>query len=95
MKTNIILFILMITADACAMGGHSVKQRKDQDKMWHPCLSSETEKPIGKFCNNSCEKRKLGKCTKWKTLVRDFSKEEHFNFFRDGTFILIDEDQIK
>lgn len=95
----ILLFTLLLSLNACAMGGkpirpHKLPERKLQDKLWRPCQDFETPKPVGKFCNRVCKKRSSRKCKEWKTNIRDFNNPEHFKFFRAGTFILIDEDQV-
>jgi len=98
MKLIIALIIVLLTTSSCAMGMKPkiTRERKDQDKLWRPCQNFEAEKPVGKLCNRVCTKRTKFKkrCKSWKTNVRDFSKKEDFMFFRSGSFIMIDEDQI-
>lgn len=96
----IFMIILFQSTQACAMGGKSVKPRKHQDKMWHLCQDFEMKyhgngSPVGKVCNNACLKYKKNSCKEWQRNIMDLSKEEHFNFFRDGAFILIDEDILR
>lgn len=95
----ILLLVLSFSLNACAMGGraprpHKLPERKDQDKLWRPCQNFETPKPVGKFCNRVCKKRSGRKCKEWKVNIRDFNNPDHFKFFRAGSFILIDEDQV-
>lgn len=101
---NIINLIAMITMfcsnQACAMGGKSVKPRKEQDKMWHFCQDFEMKyhnnlPAKGRVCNNTCTFYKRGKCKNWQRNMKDLNKDEDFNFFRDGAFILIDEDILR
>jgi len=98
---TIFLAVTLITLiEACAMGGKSIKPRKMQDKMWHLCQDSEMQyhnnlDPVGKVCNQTCLKRKKGKCNEWQRNIKDLNKKEDFLFFRNGAFVLIDEDQLK
>lgn len=69
-------------------------ERKLQDKLWRPCQDSETASPVGKLCNHTCVDRGANKCKEWKTIVKDFSDKEEFLFFRNGTFVMIDEDEL-
>lgn len=94
---------LTLAIGACGMGGkpQRPRERKPQDKMWRPCEDFETASPVGKLCNRTCKERKrprngelVGKCKKWKTHIKDFSKKEDFLFFRNGSMVMIDEDQI-
>lgn len=84
--------------NACAMGRKSsIKPRKLQDKMWHMCQDFEMKyhgnlSPVGKVCNNTCLKKKKRSCKLWQRNIKDLSKKEDFDFFRNGAFILIDED---
>lgn len=95
-KNLILLLFMTISVNACAMGGkpYRVPERKAQDKMFRPCQNFETENPLGKLCNRTCAKRKGKKCKQWKTTVKDFSDPEVFKWFRAGSFIMIDEDQV-
>lgn len=98
-KQLILLVTLLLSLNACAMGSRPPKprdlpERKLQDKLWRPCEDFEVANPVGKFCNRVCKKKSGRKCKKWKTNIRDFNNPEHFKFFRAGTFILIDEDQV-
>lgn len=67
-------------------------ERKEQDKLWRPCQDFETQEPRGKLCNRVCTDRNNRGCKKWKVIVKDF--HEHFYFFRAGSFIMIDEDEV-
>lgn len=92
--------IFFLSTNACAMGGRSVKPRKPQDKMWHLCHDWEmqyhgNQSPIGKACNNTCTFYKKGSCRNWQRNMKDLTKEKDFTFFRDGAFILIDEDILR
>lgn len=96
----IALTFLLCTTNACAMGGKSVKPRKIQDKMWHMCQDFEMQyhgnvSPVGKVCNQTCTLYKKGKCKNWVRIMKDLNKEDDFKFFRDGAFILIDEDILR
>lgn len=69
-------------------------ERKEQDKLWRPCQDFETPDPVGKLCNRTCTNRKGkddDKCKEWKTTVKDFKLD--FDFFRNGSFVMIDEDE--
>lgn len=96
LKSLIFSITMAISLPACSMGGRipNIPERKVQDKLFRPCQDFETANPIGKFCNRVCKKRKRGKCKKWKVNIKDFSKKQDFDFFRAGSFILIDEDQV-
>lgn len=104
MRTQIRMIITMMMMlfclEACAMGGKSIKPRKMQDKMWHLCQDFEMQyhgnaDPKGKVCNNVCLKRKNRSCKKWQRNMKDLNLEKDFLFFRNGAFVLIDEDQLK
>ena len=91
-----IVFILF-SALACAMGSKQPKiERKDADKMWRACQDFEvvTGSAIGKLCNRTCMHKNSGKCSHWKQNVRDFNDPEDFNFFRDSSFIFINESHL-
>jgi len=75
---------------SCAMG--SKPARKLQDKMYRPCQDFEVENPVGKLCNVTY-KRIEGKTKKILT-VKDFNKREDFLFFRNGSFVFLDEDNL-
>jgi len=92
--------MMMFCLEACAMGGKSIKPRKNQDKMWHLCQDFEMKyhgktSPVGKVCNNVCLKRKGRSCKSWQRNMMDLTIEKDFLFFRNGAFVLIDEDQLK
>jgi len=101
-----ILFILLFTLSfgCSAMGGKSVKlesqlsrERKPQDKIWRPCQDfevnqTESRNPIGKLCNRVCLKRSGSSCLRWKQNIKDFTIKDDFMFFRNGSFVFIDED---
>lgn len=86
---------LFMSLNSCAMGSKPYKapERKLQDKLFRPCQDFETSNPIGKLCNRTCKKKS---CTKeeFTTIVKDFNDPETFKWFRAGSFIMIDEDQV-
>lgn len=96
---NLIAFLTILSfvtaIEVYAFGGKpSMKpqlkrDRKDQDKLWRPCQdfevkNTETRDPVGKLCSRS----------KGVSKVKDYCSVKDFNFFRDGTFIFIDEDSL-
>jgi len=96
---NLIIVLLLLFYACSGVTRNLNRERKDQDKIWRPCQDFEVRKteskdPVGKLCNRVCTKRRGRKCRAWKQNVRDFSKESDFNFFRNGSFIFIDEDSI-
>jgi hypothetical protein len=95
---NLILGILlgMSIVAACGMGGKPYKkpERKEQDKLFRPCQDFETSDPVGKLCNKVCIDRKGSECKAWKINVKNFSDPEIFKWFRAGSFVMIDEDQV-
>lgn len=98
-KNITILISLLFSLNACSMGQRApeprdLPERKLQDKLYRPCQDFETSNPVGKFCNRVCKKRSGNKCKDWKVNIMDFSKPDVFKFFRAGSFILIDEDQV-
>lgn len=101
MKLFIVLLIATFSLSACARGSKrpdfNVRQeRKDADKIWRPCQDSEDLEPVGKLCNHVCIKISLdgNVCKEWKTNKKIFSLREDFLFFRDSTFVFIDEDNL-
>jgi len=94
---NLILLIAMcLSLNACAMGGKSYRppERKHQDKLFRPCQDFEVSgDPTGKLCNRTCPKKKC-KASEFKVIVKDFRDPETFKWFRAGSFIMIDEDQV-
>ena len=79
------------------MGGKldHTPQRKMSDKMFRPCQKRwGVTQPLGKFCNRRCKKIKRKKCEKWELKIIDTMKEKDFDFLNNGSFILIDEDQV-
>ena len=89
MKTFLIVFLAMVTAVACSMGGRSARLRSkvDQRKIfWYNCNKEMTPDFKGKFCLVTCEIKLLknGSCkkNKYKYIVKDH-KENHefFNGF--------------
>lgn len=104
MRSFVLVAVLVLFSFyACSMGKRSpetrsIQARKAQDKLWRPCQDSEAQSPVGKVCSRHCRKRKgnspYGKCLKWETKIKDFSKREDFLFFRNGSFIFIDEDNL-
>ena len=94
-KSILSLLLVLISFQSCAMGSKPVTlERKDQDKLFRPCQDFEVSEPIGKLCNRVCIERSGSSCSKWKTTVKDFSNKETFLWFRAGSFVMIDEDQV-
>lgn len=100
MKFFIFLVLITMSLQACARGAkrpdYDVRaERKEQDKAWAPCKDNEDPEPVGKFCNAVCIKVKFdGQCKEWKINKKNYSNKEEFLFFRNGGFILIDEDNL-
>ncbi len=105
MKNLFLLILMIFTFECFSMGGKSMKpqinrERKDQDKIWRPCQdfevkNTETRNPIGKLCNRKCISRnKNRKCIQWKQNIKDFNNRDSFLFFRNGSFVMIDEDNL-
>lgn len=98
----LITFILFVAAIACAGGAkYPNPERKEQDKLWRPCQVFELQEaglPVGqtaRVCSRRCVKRESTKtCSKWKTSMKDMADPVDYAFFRDGSFILIDEDNL-
>ena len=95
MKNLCILILMTISIECIAMGGKpSMKpqldrERKDEDALWRPCqdfevANTETRNPVGKLCS-----RKKGK-----SKIKNFCSTKGFSFFRGGTFVFIDEDNL-
>lgn len=94
MKSLIMIIFICFSFSCISGGGRSLKpqldrERKDQDKLWRPCQdfevkNTETRNPVGKLCNR----------TKGKSKIKNFCKKEDFLFFRSGSFIVIDEDNL-
>lgn len=98
MKAWILFVAMTLSLNSCAMGRRSLpaQERKEQDKMYHPCTDEEVGNPLGKFCNRFCQKRsRRGICQSWKITVKDSMKVEDFNFFRNNSMVLISEDYLK
>lgn len=97
LKLSLIVHLFVGCLFACAMGGkidRSTTARKDQDKLWRPCQPWEDPRP-GMLCSRRCQKRrKSGSCDEWETSKKNFCEQGDFNFFRTGTFVFIDEDNL-
>lgn len=97
MRLALALLFLLVSVSACAMGSRRPSiERKDQDKLWRPCQDFEVQdgSPVGKVCNRTCVNRKRSGCKQWKQNVRNFADPVEFEFFRAGSFVLIDEDNL-
>lgn len=70
--------------------------RKLQDKMWRPCQDFETKSAtaVGKLCSRRGEYSKKKKRRIYKSVVKDFCSPQGFEFFRAGSFVFIDEDEL-
>jgi hypothetical protein len=101
MKTIIIITLLFINLIGCAIAWLS--PRNFSERRYRPCQDFEVEGGIStsKFCHRYCIKYKplhtdiSENCKEWTTDVKDMSKREDFLAFRDGGFVLINEQRIK
>lgn len=93
---RLLLLGLLLSLEACAKGAPPPVIRKDEDKLWRPCQDTEVQNgsAVGKTCSKTCIQHKSGKCIKWNVRTRNFCEKPDFEFFRNGTFILIDEDNL-
>lgn len=95
---SICTFILLCSLAACAMGSKRPSiERKDEDRLWRACQNFEVtdgSSPIGKMCSRTCLKRKGNNCQKWKQSVKNFCEPVDFEFYRAGSFVFIDEDNL-
>ena len=95
MKNILIIFAMVASLQCIGRGGKSSmtpqieRERKNEDSLWRPCqdfevLNTESRNPVGKLCS-----RKKGK-----SKIKNFCKKDDFLFFRAGTFVFIDEDNL-
>lgn len=93
MKSVFLLAVLNLSFFACAMGGKPVI-RKDQDLGWRPCQDFEIKNgpATGKLCVRY--KRENKKKAEFETRVKDFCKQDDFEFFRSLGAVFIDEDSL-
>lgn len=97
MKNLLLLLALSFSLEACAWGSPRPRPvRKDADKRFRFCEDSEVQNgsAVGKVCSRACMRKEKDTCKMWNTVIKDLTKEEDFKFFRDSTFILIDEDNL-
>jgi putative hemolysin len=98
MRALLITLFMTASLTACAMGRplRETTPRKKADKAYRPCKKRwGVANPLGKFCNRRClEIKKRKGCIKWELNILDSMKQKDFDFMDNGSFILIDEDQV-
>ena len=92
-------FILgMIVSIACSTVSSPL--RKFSKRTYRPC-SDDIRDNVGKFCFRYCKKYKAFgknnslKCKEWGLDVKDFSDPKDFYAFREGGFILLNENRVR
>jgi hypothetical protein len=101
MKTTLIVILLFVNLIGCAVAW--LTPRSFPERRYRPCQDSEVQGGLstGKFCHRYCAKYKAlhtdisENCKDWVTDVKDMNKREDFLAFREGGFVLINEQRIK
>lgn len=101
MIKNIFILILLLVNFSCAIAWLS--PRAFPERRYRPCQDFEVKdgNSTGKFCHHYCAKYKAfhsdisENCKEWITDVKDLTTRADFLSFRDGGFVLINEQRIK
>lgn len=89
---GIILIVTLLLLASCAFA--LLAPRPFHERRYRPCDAREVKDNVGKLCHRYCTKYRWLRadisenCVNWETDVKDFSKQEDFEAFRLGGFVL-------